>query len=368
MERSKETNAIIIDNQEQPDGNNKCPECGSINIITDYDTKERACGDCGFVFGSEMDMGPERRAFTDEEKEKRVRTVTPQRESFHDKDLGSQIKPGPDALRKKLPAADYFRMQCLSKIQRQASVQKSSERNLAKAMDELYKIAGKLNIPRSSLIIEQVATAYRKALAKDLIIGHTIIALVAASFYYVFREMGIPRTLDEIVQASGVKEKFLTRCYRLMLKTFEKHMPVPDSISYVSKIAEPIGISGNTQTKAINILWQAKRKRVRGGKNPMGLAAAALYIACLQNQEKILIGQYKIPTDVTQKIIAESAGVTEVTVRNRYKRLQKELNLEIPEGTENPSSFCFRYYLLTKYMIGAIITNRGKMKAIFHFD
>ena len=48
--------------------------------------------------------------------------------------------------------------------------------------------------------------------------------------------------------------------------------------------------------------------------------AAALYIACLQNNEK-----------KTQKDIAEAAGVTEVTVRNRYKTLKKQLSLELPD-------------------------------------
>ena len=49
----------------------------------------------------------------------------------------------------------------------------------------------------------------------------------------------------------------------------------------------------------------------------MGLAAAALYIACLLNNEK-----------KTQKDIAEAATVTEVTVRNRYKALKHQLGLE----------------------------------------
>ena len=52
----------------------------------------------------------------------------------------------------------------------------------------------------------------------------------------------------------------------------------------------------------------------------MGLAAAALYIACLQNAEKN-----------TQEDIAEASGVTEVTVRNRYKDLIKQLRIEIPD-------------------------------------
>ena len=97
-------------------------------------------------------------------------------------------------------------------------------------------------------------------------------------------------------------------------------MPVASALTYVSKIAEKNRISGKTQGAAITILAEARRKRFAAGKDPMGLAAAALYIACLQLNEKI-----------TQKEIAEAAGVTEVTVRNRYKALKRQLNLEFPD-------------------------------------
>jgi transcription initiation factor TFIIB len=98
------------------------------------------------------------------------------------------------------------------------------------------------------------------------------------------------------------------------------HMPIADALTYVSKIAERTGISGKTQGIAIRILREARDKRAAAGKDPMGLAAAALYIACLQNNEK-----------KTQKDIAEAAGVTEVTVRNRYKTLKRQLKLELPD-------------------------------------
>jgi transcription initiation factor TFIIB len=90
-------------------------------------------------------------------------------------------------------------------------------------------------------------------------------------------------------------------------------------LTWVSKIAEKNEISGKTQGDAIAILREARRKRFVAGKDPMGLAAAALYIACLLNNEK-----------KSQKNIAEAAGVTEVTVRNRYKTLKKQLNIKVP--------------------------------------
>jgi transcription initiation factor TFIIB len=98
------------------------------------------------------------------------------------------------------------------------------------------------------------------------------------------------------------------------------HMPIADSVTYVSKIAERTGISGKTQGIAIQVLGEARKRRAAAGKDPMGLAAAALYIACLQDNEK-----------KTQKDIAEAAGVTEVTVRNRYKTLKRQLKLEVPD-------------------------------------
>jgi transcription initiation factor TFIIB len=104
-----------------------------------------------------------------------------------------------------------------------------------------------------------------------------------------------------------------------MLQELDFHMPLSDPLTYVSKIAEKNKISGRTQGTAIAILREARLKRFVSGKDPMGMASAALYIACLQNNEKI-----------TQKDIAEAAGVTEVTVRNRYKALKRQLNLEIP--------------------------------------
>ena len=97
-------------------------------------------------------------------------------------------------------------------------------------------------------------------------------------------------------------------------------MPIADPMTYVSKIAERTGISGQTQGLAIKIIRDAKAKRAASGKDPMGLAAAALYIACLLKNEK-----------KTQKDIAEAAGVTEVTVRNRYKSLKRQLGLKLPE-------------------------------------
>ncbi len=298
----------------------KCPECDSTNLVHDYDTGETICGDCGLVVNEQMmDKGPEWRAFTKEEKASRSRVGVPTSYSVHDKGLSTAISQiDRDAFGRKLPLRTRLQMWRLRKWQIRSRVHSSVDRNLAQAMAELDRLADKVYI--SSPTKEKAAVIYRKALDKGLVRGRSIAAISAASLYAACRGTGTPRTLREISEASLVEKKDVARCYRLLLRELDVQMPIANPLTYVSKIAESTGISGRTQGVAIHILRKAREKRASAGKDPMGLAAAALYIACLQNDEK-----------KTQKDIAEAAGVTEVTVRNRYKSLKKELHLEIPD-------------------------------------
>ena len=52
------------------------------------------------------------------------------------------------------------------------------------------------------------------------------------------------------------------------------------------------------------------------GKDPMGIAATVLYMSCLDTGE-----------NRTQKDIAQAAGITGVTLRNRFKDLKDKPGL-----------------------------------------
>jgi transcription initiation factor TFIIB len=61
---------------------------------------------------------------------------------------------------------------------------------------------------------------------------------------------------------------------------------------------------------------EVAKKEISAGKDPMSLAASVLYVSCLKTGE-----------DRTQTQIAHASGVTEVTVRNRYKDLKSKFQL-----------------------------------------
>jgi transcription initiation factor TFIIB len=105
-----------------------------------------------------------------------------------------------------------------------------------------------------------------------------------------------------------------------LVKELDLKMPVTDSIQCVARIASRIGIAEKTKRYATKVLKMAQENEVSAGKDPMGLAAAALYLSCVKN------GEDKTQRDIAEDI-AEAANVTEVTIRNRYKGLKESLEL-----------------------------------------
>jgi len=297
--------------------NDVCPECGSANIINDEDSGEVICGSCGLVLReSTINDGPEWRAFTPGEKETRSRVGAPLSFAVHDKGLTTVIgRVGKDAYGRNIPLDTKLQMLRLRKWQIRSRVHSSIDRNLAQAMAELDRLSDKLHIPPN--IKEKAAVIYRTALDQGLVRGRSISAIAAASLYAACRMTQTPRTLREITHVSTIEKKDIARCYRLMLKELNIQMPIPDAQLRIPKIAAKVGVGEKTQQKAVEILRRAGKLKTTAGKDPMGLAAAALYIACQMTDEKR-----------TQKVIADAAGVTEVTIRNRYKGLKDILDLE----------------------------------------
>jgi transcription initiation factor TFIIB len=247
----------------------------------------------------------------------RARVGMPLSFSVHDIGLSTLIgQVGKDAFGRTIPSKTMFQMLRLKKWHIRSSYKSSIDRNLSQAMTELSGFCDKIYIPKQ--VKEQAAVIYRKALEKGLVRGRNISAITAASLYAACRETVIPRTLRELARVSTIDKKDLARCYRLLLRELMIQMPIPKAQYRVPKIAAKINICERTQQTAVELLEKAEKKRTTAGKDPMGLAAAALYIACVMNEEKR-----------TQKMIADAAGVTEVTIRNRYKGLKEALKLDI---------------------------------------
>lgn len=237
--------------------------------------------------------------------------------TLHDKGLSTIIDwRDRDAMGKKLSPQKRAEAYRLRKWQIRMRVHSSLDRNLAYAMNELDRISSQLGVQKT--IKETAAIIYRRSIEKKLIRGRSIEAMITASMYTACRLSKIPRTLDEFAINSRINKRDLGRCFRLILRELQLNIPIPRPISFVSRFANELKISGQSQQIAIDILERAKKIGITAGKDPTGLAAASLYVATLANGEK-----------KTQREIARVANITEVTIRNRYKEFIKCLNLNL---------------------------------------
>ena len=101
-------------------------------------------------------------------------------------------------------------------------------------------------------------------------------------------------------------------------------MPIDGPMKFIPSIAAKLNLRRDTEQLAIKILRKAKERNGLSGKDPRGLAAASLYMACIQNDDKRI-----------QKNVASAAGTTEVTLRNRLRGLEKTLkNVNLMEAQE----------------------------------
>jgi transcription initiation factor TFIIB len=281
----------------------KCPECKGTNLVSDHETGETICGKCGLVIKDVLvDQGPEWRAFTLEERDSRSRVGMPTSYAVYDKGLSTSIdRIDRDACGRKLPMSKRIQMARLKKLHVRTRVHRSIDQNLAQAMTELSRLCDKLSIPSS--VKERAALIYRKALDAGLVRGRTIARIVTGSLYAACRVTSTPRNLRDIAKASFVSRTVVGRSYNLIVNELNIRVPTPSPLMYLSRISQKADVSGDIQAEAARILEEAKRKKVLVGKEPLGLVAAALYLAGKQS------GNGR-----TQKVLAEAAGVTDMTV------------------------------------------------------
>ncbi len=289
---------------------NSCPRCGKSKLITDEETGEIFCGKCGFVITDIVATSGPERTFSDSNSANKSRTGDRASLTRHDQGLSTIINPlNKDSSGNPLSPSMKTSLKRLRVWDSRSRTKDSTDRNLQQALGELLKMKEKLSL--SDAIVEKAAYIYRKALEKKLVKGRSISALIAATLYAACRESGTPRTLNDVSGAINITRKNLAVCYRLIVKELDLKMPVVDSVSCIARIASQIGMSEKTKRRAMMILKKAEQQQMVSGKDPMGMAASALYLASVYTRENI-----------TQKTIAVAAGVTEVTIRNRCKNLK----------------------------------------------
>ncbi len=285
-------------------------------MITDNVSGELVCGECGLVLMEKVeDSGPESTTYDLAEFMTKTRTGAGQSLAIFDMGLPTLIDS-----RDRDASGNYLSSYMKSTFYRlrywdNRSKSKSVNRSLRSAFLILNKLKTNLGIPDG--VIEKAAYIYRKAVTSKMTMGRSSASIVCASLYAACREAHTPRTLNDITRAGNITRKDLSRSYRNLIKTLDLRLVPYDSSEFITRISSEVGISEKTRRDALDLLSKIVEKEMSAGKNPMGLAAAVLYLSCIKNGE-----------EKNQADIARAAGITAVTVRNRIGSLKKELGIK----------------------------------------
>jgi transcription initiation factor TFIIB len=319
--------------EKKPKEGPRCPECGSSNISYDHIRGESVCENCGAVVNESMiDLTQEWRAFDEDQRSRRVRTGAVLTPTKHDQGITTEIGKGRGELFKvaSKKRAQYYRLTKWHK-----RLIKSKDRNLSFAFSELQRLVSYLHL--SKAVHEKVAKLYQQAVEGGLVRGRSTESIIAALLYTTCREEGAPRTLDEISNASGIDKKDIGKTYRYIARKLKIRILPAKAKDYVPRFGSLLNLSEKVQVKAVDVLDEASNHDVTSGKGPIGVAAAALYISA------VLAGEKK-----TQREVADIIGVTEVTIRNRYKEIVEALGIKdeveekVKEEEETPESHMSR--------------------------
>jgi len=296
----------------------RCPECGSRELTLDDVRGETACYDCGLVL-TENRIDPEGKRIGYTEAGQSLGHVgAPTNVMMPDGGLSTSIPwQNRDYAGRTLDSKARTQFHRLRKWQGRGRVSNSMERNLVAAFSELDRLSGVLGLGRGAK--EESAVIYRKCVEGGLVRGRSIDAMVAASVYLANQKLHLTRSLDSIVNATRCSRKEISRAHKIIKSALGVRTRIPEPGIYVGRLCTELELPMEVQRRTHIILEEATDRELTHGRSPMGVAAAAIYIAGrMENYIR------------TQREIADVSDVTEVTIRNRYKELVHELgyNLE----------------------------------------
>lgn len=303
---------------------NSCPEC-STNLIEDASKGECFCPSCGYVVMEQIeDFGPEGISSDMEERMKNSRTGSPMSYSLHDLGLRTEIAYSfKDFNGKPINSAVAEQMQSVRRWHSRIRVASPKERRLSNVLSKINETCSALNLPK--LIAETASMIYRNYENQNAAKGKSVACMAAATVHLACKRCSVVRSLEEIVEATGVSNadnsylKLASKYYRMLVMDIGGINVQRLSIDhYISKLANMAKIDVKVEKLAVDVAHKTEDHVLTDGKAPNGLAAAYIYIA------SILLG-----VNVLQRDVSGLSNVTEVTIRNRCKDILTNFKLRI---------------------------------------
>ncbi|MHA1150851.1 MAG: transcription initiation factor IIB [Promethearchaeota archaeon] len=282
-----------------------CPECNGL-IITLKRNGYSLCNNCGLIineleFDNLNSIGSHRKYTVDKNTSKRYELINPLVPNISLTTLINRTKIHNSDLRRAVKRDSHLSWK---------------NRSLLNAITELRRVSHILSLPK--YIQYESLRYYKRIIKNNCLKGRSIIGMINACIYYVCRKEKLPRCFQEIIDICSVSETKIKKCYKLLITELNLKLPSTNPMIYIPRYINELCLTPNIELKA-NFIMKKYFKAVNTyGKNPKGICAGVIYLVCKLNNIKI-----------RQKRIAEVIGITEITLRARYKEIIQSLNIRL---------------------------------------
>ncbi|MHA1238231.1 MAG: hypothetical protein ACTSSJ_03155 [Candidatus Odinarchaeia archaeon] len=322
----------------------KCPECAGTVILH---SGEYVCSNCGLVIEPHM-VAPN---YVLHEKNEIINSTSKPYVSLGNRlhivdGLGSYIdypytnifKDKNGALLNSKKQRIFRKLKYIYSLQTRIYKRQTDYRVLR----TLNRVSTLLNLPEN--VRDRAAYHYHKIAKKVQKSNHLV--LIALSILLAIREYKdqAPITLNELVKifqqlGHRVNARIIVREALRLKKDLNLELKARESEHYIPRIVSDLVNSDEVKRRlkknGIDIeeyrllLLKYSReilanagKKMRGGRNPYIFAAASIYTA-----SRIISEEFNIPYILTQKIVAEVAGVAEYSIRDHFCKILKPLKM-----------------------------------------
>ena len=284
--------------------------CAHYFKVTDIATGEITCRNCGVVISEKaIDYGIEGSSQNMEDYQNGARTG--QKISLKMADMGlstiihQKDRDSSGKIISNQNKRSFHRLRMWDRNSRSAITNQS----YIKAFTFLDGMRSKLALPEH--VVEKSAYIFRKVEQNKMLHGRSSLSILCAVVYMACRVTDTPRTLNDIAKISGIKKKVIQRAYRVLVRDLEMRSDAYNPNEFVARISSEAKVSEKIKRDARKILEIGNKNGITSGKNPMSMAAAAVYLAIKNNNDTI-----------SQTVISRVSGISAVTIRNRVKELE----------------------------------------------
>ena len=270
----------------------KCTNCSATKFQDDLTIRERICKKCGMASPIPEEVG--------EGKKSRFRlgTKTNIKDSFGKTIVGRQ-----------------------QTIQKKRKYAESTDQNTVKINLTLKKLEEKIlsfsGHEEFHPVSERALTILKKSKKRKSLATKETIAKTCAAFYAACREINISKEIRQIAKSQNVYEKRVRMIYRFMLREFPELEPKPDDPKLkLQKMITGMSVKQEDQLKAQikagKMIERFSKLSESSGRNPSGIAAAAVYLSV---------------KGLTQNEASDCSGVSLSTIASNVKIMRRVLKL-----------------------------------------